>query len=196
MGLDRVTAESRLGRRLSKRDQIIGTGPRQLTCHHGIRVRPRVTRAAGRSVNFADGSASEYDAVVWATGFSQHNTWIDIPGVIDEKERIRQSRGVTLSPGLYTLGLTWQHTRGSALLGWVETTPPTLLNRSELSPHEPDQHGPLRPAATTVEAPVSKAAERSVGTHPRGSCRGAAVAGSHSQASPRIGAVSTRAGPQ
>ena len=33
--------------------------------------------------------------------------------------RLRQSRGVTPSPGLYTLGLTWQHTRGSALLGWV-----------------------------------------------------------------------------
>ena len=48
-----------------------------------------------------------------------HNTWIDIPGVIDEKGLIRQSRGVTPSPGLYTLGLTWQHTRGSALLGWV-----------------------------------------------------------------------------
>ena len=30
-----------------------------------------------------------------------------------------QKRGVTPSPGLYTLGLTWQHTRGSALLGWV-----------------------------------------------------------------------------
>jgi putative flavoprotein involved in K+ transport len=28
-------------------------------------------------------------------------------------------RGVTPSPGLYMLGLTWQHTRGSALLGWV-----------------------------------------------------------------------------
>jgi len=119
VGLDRVTAESRLGRRLSKRDQIIGTGPRQLTRHHGIRVRPRVTRTAERSVTFADGSASEYNAVVWATGFTHHNTWIDIPGVIDEKGLIRQSRGVTPSPGLYTLGLTWQHTRGSALLGWV-----------------------------------------------------------------------------
>ena len=28
-------------------------------------------------------------------------------------------RGVTPSPGLYFLGLSWQHTRGSALLGWV-----------------------------------------------------------------------------
>jgi putative flavoprotein involved in K+ transport len=27
---------------------------------------------------------------------------------------------VTDTPGLYFLGLTWQHTRGSALLGWVK----------------------------------------------------------------------------
>ena len=30
----------------------------------------------------------------------------------------RGSEGVTPSPGLNLLGLTWQHTRGSALLGW------------------------------------------------------------------------------
>jgi putative flavoprotein involved in K+ transport len=28
-------------------------------------------------------------------------------------------RGVTDAPGLFFLGLPWQHTRGSALLGWV-----------------------------------------------------------------------------
>jgi putative flavoprotein involved in K+ transport len=117
--LDRVTAESRLGRRLSKRDQIIGTGPRQLTRRHAVQLRPRVTGVAARAVTFADGSTAEYDAVLWATGFTHDNTWIDIPGVTDEAGRIRQLRGVTPSPGLYTLGLTWQHTRGSALLGWV-----------------------------------------------------------------------------
>jgi putative flavoprotein involved in K+ transport len=29
------------------------------------------------------------------------------------------ARGVTASPGVF-LGLPWQHTRGSALLGWVK----------------------------------------------------------------------------
>jgi hypothetical protein len=38
---------------------------------------------------------------------------------------------VTPVPGLYMLGLTWQHTRGSALLGWVErVTPHSWPNRS------------------------------------------------------------------
>ena len=117
--LDKVTADSRLGKRLAGRDQVIGAGPRQLARRHGIRIRPRAAGAAGRTVTFADGSAADFDAVVWATGFRADHTWINIPDVTDKRGRIRHQRGVTPSPGLYMLGLTWQHTRGSALLGWV-----------------------------------------------------------------------------
>jgi putative flavoprotein involved in K+ transport len=117
--LDRVTADSRLGRRLAGRDQIIGPGPRAIARRHGVRLRPRVTGASGRQVQFSDDDAAEYDAVVWATGFTPDNSWIDIAGVIDGRGRVQQSRGVTPSRGLYTIGLSWQHTRGSALLGWV-----------------------------------------------------------------------------
>jgi putative flavoprotein involved in K+ transport len=117
--LDRVTADSRLGRRLAGRDQIVGTGPRQLARRHGVTVRARVEAAAERSIRFADGSLAEYDAVVWATGFTMDDSWIDVSEATDGRGRLRQTRGVTPSPGLYTLGRTWQHTRGSALLGWV-----------------------------------------------------------------------------
>jgi putative flavoprotein involved in K+ transport len=117
--LDRVTMESRLGRRLSGRDQVVGAGPRQLARRHGIPIRPRLDAVAGRSVGFADGTRSEYDAVVWATGFTTDDSWVDVPDATDPHGRLRQARGVTPSPGLYTLGRSWQHTRGSALLGWV-----------------------------------------------------------------------------
>jgi putative flavoprotein involved in K+ transport len=40
--------------------------------------------------------------------------------VTDATGRLRHRRGVTDIPGLYFLGLSWQHTRGSALLGWVK----------------------------------------------------------------------------
>jgi hypothetical protein len=43
---------------------------------------------------------------------------IDLP-VLGDDGRPRHSRGMTDDPGLYFLGLSWQHTRGSALLGWV-----------------------------------------------------------------------------
>jgi putative flavoprotein involved in K+ transport len=117
--LDRVTADSRLGRRLSGRDQIIGVGPRQLARRHGITLRPRLEAVTGRRVTFADATHAEYDAVVWATGSTTNDSWIDVPDATDERGRLRQSRGITPSPGLYTLGRSWQHTRGSALLGWV-----------------------------------------------------------------------------
>ena len=40
--------------------------------------------------------------------------------MFDENGRAVHERGVTTSPGLYFLGQLWQHTRGSALLGWVK----------------------------------------------------------------------------
>ncbi len=117
--LDRVTAHSRLGQRLAGRDQIVGAGPRRLARRHDIRLRPRVDAVAGRDVVFADGARGEFDVVVWATGFTTDDSWIDVPDATDAHGRLRQSRGVTPSAGLYTLGRSWQHTRGSALLGWV-----------------------------------------------------------------------------
>jgi len=37
--------------------------------------------------------------------------------------------GVTAVPGLYFLGLSWQHTRGSALLGFVNDDAAYLANQ-------------------------------------------------------------------
>jgi putative flavoprotein involved in K+ transport len=117
--LDRVTVDSRLGKRLSGRDQRIGVGPRHLARRHNVRIRPKATGAAGRTISFTDRSTAEFDAVIWATGYTSDHTWIDVPEATDKHGHLMQKRGLTPSPGLYTLGLTWQHTRGSALLGWV-----------------------------------------------------------------------------
>jgi putative flavoprotein involved in K+ transport len=70
-------------------------------------------------VSFADGTQLDVRAVVWATGFRVDHSWIGLP-IFDGDGRVVQRRGVTESPGLYFLGLTWLHTRGSALLGWVK----------------------------------------------------------------------------
>jgi len=44
---------------------------------------------------------------------------VNLP-VFDEAGQVKQRRGVTDVPGVYFLGLLWQYTRGSALLGWVK----------------------------------------------------------------------------
>jgi putative flavoprotein involved in K+ transport len=69
-------------------------------------------------VRFADGSELDVDAVIWATGYRPDHSWIDLD-VTDADGRLRHRRGVADVPGLYFLGLSWQHTRGSALLGFV-----------------------------------------------------------------------------
>jgi putative flavoprotein involved in K+ transport len=114
-----TTAESRLGRKLRNRDTLIGSSPRELRRRYGIELRPRVVDADGRTVRFEDGSELEVDAVIWATGYRPDYSWIDLT-VSDSDGRLRHRRGVTDVPGLYVLGLTWQHTRGSALIGWVK----------------------------------------------------------------------------
>jgi len=114
-----TTVESRLGRRLQHRETLIGSSPRELERDFGIGLKPRVVGASGRTVHFADGSELDVDAVVWATGFRPDYSWIDLPLTGDDG-RLRHRRGVTDVPGLYFLGLTWQHTRGSALLGWLK----------------------------------------------------------------------------
>ena len=123
-----ATVESRLGQRLRHRDTLIGSSPRELA-RQGVELKPRVVGAAGRTVSFADGSELEVDAVVWATGYRPDYSWIDLP-VFDADGRLRHRRGVTDVPGLYFVGLTWQHTRGSALLGWVEEDAEFIASRA------------------------------------------------------------------
>jgi putative flavoprotein involved in K+ transport len=119
LGVMRVPAESRLGRRVQARGEfLIGTSRRRLK-RAGVTFRPRLVGADGRTVRFADGSALDVGVVVWATGYRSDYSWISIPGVVRDG-RVAHRRGITDVPGLYFLGLSWQHTRGSALLGFVE----------------------------------------------------------------------------
>jgi putative flavoprotein involved in K+ transport len=117
-GLIKKTVESRIGRRARDRDTLIGSSPRDAK-RQGVTVQPRVVGVSDREVTFADGNALDVDAVVWATGYRSEYGWIDIPVVADDGHVLHR-RGVTDHPGLFFLGLTWQHTRGSALLGWVK----------------------------------------------------------------------------
>jgi putative flavoprotein involved in K+ transport len=118
-GMLNKTVESRLGRKLRHRDTLIGSSPRELRQRYGVELKPRAVDASGRVVRFEDGSDLEVDALIWATGYRPDYAWIELP-VLDPDGRVLHRRGVTDVPGLYLLGLTWQHTRGSALIGWVK----------------------------------------------------------------------------
>jgi putative flavoprotein involved in K+ transport len=56
--------------------------------------------------------AAGVTGIVWATGFGADYRWIETP-VFDGRGYPTHGRGVTSCPGLYFLGLPWQHTWGS-----------------------------------------------------------------------------------
>jgi putative flavoprotein involved in K+ transport len=85
----------------------------------GISIHPRLTSATGDSACYADGTRlDDIAVVVWATGFRPDYGWLDVPGIWDGHQ-VHHARGRTPVPGVWFIGLPWQHTRGSALLGFV-----------------------------------------------------------------------------
>jgi putative flavoprotein involved in K+ transport len=134
---------------MSRRDFVIGTNRRRLE-RAGVRLRPRLVDAEGRTVRFADHRLlEEVGVVVWATGYRSDYGWLHIPGVVREGHVIHR-RGVAEVPGLYFLGLTWQHTRGSALLGFVNDDATFLADRIQA-----DHQGAVSGTAPTTKEPSS-----------------------------------------
>jgi putative flavoprotein involved in K+ transport len=126
--LIRKPTTSRIGKLMRKReDTLIGSTPRRAR-GQGIELHGRAVGAAGSTVTFADGTDLDVRSVVWATGFRVDHSWIDVP-VFDADGRAVHERGVTTAPGLYFLGQLWQHTRGSALLGWVKDDAAYIADR-------------------------------------------------------------------
>jgi putative flavoprotein involved in K+ transport len=148
LGVMRVNVESRLGQRLQYRETLIGSSPLVARRRYGIRLRGRTFDAQGSEVIFADGSRLAPASVIWATGFAVDHSFVQVP-VFDDAARLMHRRGVTAAPGLYFLGLTWQHTRGSALLGWVKHDAQFISQRiAELAQREG------APAAVPERQPV------------------------------------------
>jgi putative flavoprotein involved in K+ transport len=147
-GLIGKTTASRIGRRMAGRDTLIGSRRGTLRRRHGVEFHGRAVEAAGTTVSFNDGTSVAVRGVIWATGFGVDNGWIHIPALYEEGRLVHQ-RGVTRAPGLYFLGLSWQHTRGSALLGWVK-------DDAEYIAHQIAAFGTNTPAETRAPAPARR----------------------------------------
>jgi putative flavoprotein involved in K+ transport len=65
--------------------------------------------------------------VIWATGYDLDYRWIEAP-LLDELGYPNNVRGVAAVPGLYFLGLLWQHSQASASLVGPELDAPYLLD--------------------------------------------------------------------
>jgi putative flavoprotein involved in K+ transport len=120
LGVIRASRESRIGRFLMKADPFPGKHLElDKLQQRGVGVVGRVDEAEAKKVSFADGNASEVDAVVWATGYRDDTGWVEIPEVKDDRGNFMHYRGISPLPYLCFVGRSWQWTRGSALFAGV-----------------------------------------------------------------------------
>lgn len=118
-GILTASAESILGKVLRKKgDPIFGGQLKRAVGDGKVNIRQRVRAGEGGIVQFKDSSTLAVDNIIWATGFQNDYSWIEIEG-ITEGSVLQHDRGVTPIQGLFFLGLPWQHRRGSALLQGV-----------------------------------------------------------------------------
>ena len=116
-GVLRLPTTTRLARRWHAPELAVGTSWRRLR-EAGIRLGGRAVAASGTSVHLADGGPLEVATVLWATGHRPDLSWIEVPGAVADGTPVHRA-GVSAVPGLAFLGLPWQRTRGSALLGFI-----------------------------------------------------------------------------
>ena len=126
LGLMDVGPDGVIGRRMRNENAIVGTDLAAL--FRRVARLPRVVDADGAEVVLADGSRRRPDAVVWATGYRPSYPWLHVP-VLDPAGAPVHAAGVTDVPGLAFLGLPWQRSRGSALVGWVGRDAAFLADR-------------------------------------------------------------------
>ncbi len=116
-----LTLDTRLGRRLRDRtrrgDPLIGI-PERHVVEAGIERVGRLTDVRG-GLPSCGGTIVEPRVVIWCTGFSPDYDWIHLP-VLDGHGHPRHRRGVIADvPGLFFVGLRFQHRMTSALVGGV-----------------------------------------------------------------------------
>ncbi|NUS98389.1 MAG: NAD(P)-binding domain-containing protein [Gemmatimonadaceae bacterium] len=118
----RATAETSIGRRMranirASGDALIGIAEREIR-EAGISRVDRVDEVRGGQP-VCGGTVLEPRVVVWCTGFAPDYRWIDLP-IFESDGYPRHSRGVVAEvPGLYFVGLRFQHRLSSSLIGGV-----------------------------------------------------------------------------
>ena len=99
-------------------DLVIGTTWDDIDAA-GIQVHPRLTAADGRTAQFADGTARRRGRAWCGRPGSDPTTPGSTCPACGTATRSSTRRGASAVPGLWFIGLPWQHSRGSALLGFV-----------------------------------------------------------------------------
>lgn len=110
---DKTSLRGRLVRAL---DITPGLGLRSSALRRaGIALAPRCIDATDRRLVFADGTSRVCDTVIYALGYTDDTTWVDVDAATTSSGFVEE-RGVAPIEGLFYVGREWQSCRASALV--------------------------------------------------------------------------------
>lgn len=122
-------ADSRISEYIHSRgDGILGTEAKRAIRAGRIRLlTSRVVDADVRTLVLKDGTRVDVDGVLWGTGFRSHYPFVQIPDALTEHGGPLHDRGVSPVPGVFWLGLPWQHRLNSSILHGIAADSRELL---------------------------------------------------------------------
>lgn len=121
LGFLTANRKSRLGQWLHEQpEQVYGKELKHLINKGSVKLHSRSVKMLDQEAFFQNETASIHiDNIIWATGYSLEHDWIEINEAFHNGQ-IAHHEGVSVVNGLYYVGLPWQTSRGSALMGWVK----------------------------------------------------------------------------
>jgi len=101
-----------------------------------------------------DLETTDITTVIWCIGYAPDFSWVQVPAAFDDSGYPKHERGVTASPGLYFLGLPWQHTWGSGRIYAIAEDAEHVVDHlaDELCGSGPARERPETPAGRIPEA--------------------------------------------
>ncbi|MED1602967.1 NAD(P)/FAD-dependent oxidoreductase [Alkalihalophilus marmarensis] len=112
--ISKARSFSMVGKMLQKKDPIIGDDYKIVKDQ--VEMLGRVRQVIDGQVHVQNTPPKKVTSIIWATGYRNNYSWIDINGVIDVHGKPIHRYGITDVKGLYFIGQSWQSKRSSALI--------------------------------------------------------------------------------
>ncbi|MBB5278274.1 putative flavoprotein involved in K+ transport [Rhizobium rosettiformans] len=117
LGVLSAPPESRIGSKLKRSDAFPDRDrSTESLASRGIRILPRLTEASGRVAQFADATSADIRTVIWAVGYQDDTSWLDIAEAKGPDGAFLHEAGISPVKGIYFVGRPWQRNRASALI--------------------------------------------------------------------------------
>ena len=106
-----------IGRKLMETDAFPDRGRSNAALEQrGIRIVPRLVGAEPGRARFSDSDTAEIRTVIWATGYRDDTSWLDMAEAKTADGGFVHAAGISRVKGLYFVGRPWQRNRASALI--------------------------------------------------------------------------------